>query len=246
METAAAKINILLACEESQTVCAAFRARGFNAWSCDILPSSGAMPQYHIQDNVQQHLAGIYRCRCGNFFPLHYGKYGCCGASKIEPWHCIISFPPCTHLSSAGAHRWKQKQETGQQQAAINFFFDMYNAPAAHIAVENPCGIINTKYMKPSQIIHPYYFGDPHKKRTCLWLRNLPPLVHTRQPDLFLPQTHTTEPKPLCIDRSGTARHYTDYLSGTNKKARSKTFPAIATAMAQQWGDFLLNQYTNP
>lgn len=133
-------MKILLACEESQVVCKAFRERGHEAYSCDLLPCSGGHPEWHIQDDVLNHLN--------------------------DGWDMMIAFPPCTHLAVSGAVWFKEKQV--EQRKAIYFFMALINAQIPKIAVENPIGIMSTLYKKPDQIIQPYYFGDPHQKTTLV------------------------------------------------------------------------------
>lgn len=146
-------MKILIACEESQAVCIAFRERGHEAYSCDILPCSGGHPEWHIQDDVLAHLD--------------------------DGWDMMIAFPPCTHLAVSGARHFEQKRKDGRQQQGIDFFMAMVNAPIEKIAVENPVGIMSSVYRKPDQIIQPYYFGHPESKATCLWLKGLRLLYDT-------------------------------------------------------------------
>ena len=143
-------MKVLLACEESQAVCKEFRRLGHEAFSCDILPTSGDNPEWHIQDDLMD--------------VMYDGS-----------WDLMVAFPPCTHLAVSGARHFKQKQKDGRQQQGIDFFMNVVNAPIEFIAVENPVGIMSTLYRKPDQIIHPYYFGDSYSKKTCLWLNNLEP-----------------------------------------------------------------------
>lgn len=144
--------NILIACEESQTVTNEFRKFGYNAFSCDIL--EGAINQdWHIQGDVLNILN--------------------------KDWDLIIAFPPCTHLAISGAKHFKQKQQDGRQQQGIDFFMSIVNAKCDKIAIENPIGIMSTVYRKPDQIVQPYFFGDSYRKTTCLWLKNLPLLIPT-------------------------------------------------------------------
>lgn len=145
--------KILIACEESQTVCKEFRKLGFEAYSCDILPCSGNYPEWHLQQDV---------------IPLLKKK-----------WNMILAFPPCTHLASSGARWFKQKIADGRQQKAINFFMEFVNVDCSKVAIENPIGIMSTYYRKPDQIIQPWQFGHGETKATCLWLKGLPLLKHT-------------------------------------------------------------------
>jgi len=213
--------KILIACEESQAVCKAFRERGHEAYSCDIQECSGGHPEWHIQDDAIKILYS-------------------------NKWDLVIAHPPCTYLSFAG-NAWfnidkygeKAKERIKLRKEAEEFFMKFYNY-SGKIAIENPRGSINQK-IKPTQIIHPYFFGDEEKKTTCLWLKNLPKLIHIKDNDLFNFKTHSQEPKPNYIDRSGKKRYFTDSFAKTQDrvKLRSKTFPSIANAMADQWGKFI-------
>ena len=204
-------MRILVACEESQAVTKALRRLGHQAYSCDISPCSGGHPEWHLQQNV--------------FDIIH------------QPWDMMIAFPPCTHLAVSGARHFKQKQADGRQQAAIDFFMALVNAPIPCIAIENPVGIMSTKFRKPDQIIQPYEYGDSVQKTTCLWLKNLPLLKSTKRvsPGKFVEFT----------TKCGTRKRQTQWYYNTLRKAknsaersmlRSKTFPGIAKAMAKQWG----------
>jgi len=209
------EMRVLLACEESQAVCIAFREKGHEAYSCDILPCSGGHPGWHIQDDVLKHLN--------------------------DGWDMIIAFPPCTHLTVTGGRWFEQKRKDGRQKKAIKFFMPLINAPIDKIAVENPIGIMSTIYQQPTQIIHPYYFGDPVSKATCLWLKNLPLLKHYKEDDLFNKKTwvdheYVTLSSGKKFDRWYYETSCITTKNGKRAKARSKTFPGIAKAMAEQWG----------
>lgn len=147
-------MNVLIGCEESQTVCKAFRELGHDAYSCDLIECSGGLPQYHLQMDIFE-------------------------AIKLKKWDLGIFFPPCTHLAVSGARWFKEKQKDGRQQEAVNFFMSLVSAPIDKIAIENPIGIMSSHYRKPDQIIQPWQFGHGETKATCLWLRNLPLLVPT-------------------------------------------------------------------
>jgi hypothetical protein len=147
-------MRILVACEESQVVTSAFRACGYEAYSCDILPTSGAFPHWHLQCDVSTILS--------------------------EPWDMILAFPPCTHLCVSGARWFHKKRETGQQQRAIDFFLGFTQLSCPYIAIENPIGIMSRLYAKPTQIIQPWQFGHGETKATCLWLKGLPMLRPTQ------------------------------------------------------------------
>ncbi len=207
--------KILVACEESQTVTIEFRKCGHEAFSCDIMECSGGHPEWHLQQDVIPLLA--------------------------DKWDCILAFPPCTHLSKSGAQYWPAKQSDGRQQQGIDFFMKFVEADCKHIAIENPSGIMNTNYKKPDQIIHPYYFGDSFMKQTCLWLKNLPRLFHNREPDLFAgPSSHVGKGRMReWINNRGVKKKVAYWYGSASSKKRSKTFPGIAKAMAEQWGHFL-------
>lgn len=192
-------MRILVACEESQAVCIAMRRMGHEAYSCDLQPCSGGHPEWHLQVDALEML-------------------------KIQ-WDIIIAHPPCTHLASSGAAWFKEKRANGMQQAAIEFFLKFIDADCAHIAVENPIGIMSTCYRKPDQIIQPWMFGHPEKKATCLWLKGLPPLRPTNDVSEYMKTLPKNQQERL------------HYLSPSPERAklRSKTFPGIAQAMAEQW-----------
>ena len=147
-------MRVLLACEESQTVCKEFRKLGHEAYSCDVLPCSGGHPEWHIQKSV---------------LPL-----------LKENWDMIIAFPPCTHLAVSGARHFEQKRKDGRQQQGIDFFMEFVNCDCPKIAIENPVGIMSSVWRKPNQIIQPYEYGDKFSKKTCLWLKGLPLLKPTK------------------------------------------------------------------
>lgn len=196
-------MKILIACESSGAIRNEFRRLGHDAWSCDILPADDGS-EFHIQDDVLKHLD--------------------------ENWDLAICHPLCTDLAVSGARWFPEKIANGSQQKSIEFFMAMINAPIPRIAVENPIGIMSTKYQKPSQIIQPWYFGDPAFKATCLWLKNLPSLVPTNK--LTPPEKGTEEYKKwsaIHLAPPGPERW----------KVRSKTFPGIAKAIAEQWGNLV-------
>lgn len=202
-------MRVLCACEESQEVCFAFRYFGHEAFSCDIQDCSGGFPEWHIKDDVLNILD--------------------------DNWDIIIAFPPCTDLAVSGARWFKKKQLNGSQQKSIDFFMNFVNCKCSKVAIENPIGIMSTLYRKPDQIIQPYFFGHNTSKSTCLWLKNLPCLVPTN----FVEPCKTDKNG---FSLNGSLRFATDsngkILSWNNPltaKIRSKTFPGIAFAMAEQW-----------
>ena len=218
-------MKVLVACEESQTVCKAFRERGHEAYSCDIQEPSGGHPEWHIHGDAIAALDG-------GVITTMDGKQ-----HDVGKWDLLIAHPPCTYLTVTG-NRWFNEERYGEKarqrkelrNEAANFFMSFINADVDKIAVENPIGYMSTVYQKPSQIIHPYMFGDPARKATCLWLKGLPKLTPT---DIV---------EPVVIHYQNGNGTDNPWHMGTLKlppneraKARSKTFPGIAAAMAEQW-----------
>jgi hypothetical protein len=216
------QLKILIACEESDEVRGRFEKLGFDAWSCDL------------QENRNPN-AKHYK---GDVFDI-----------INEGWDVMIAFPPCTHLAVSGAAWFEKKRKDGRQQEGIDFFIKMVNAPIKHIAIENPIGIMSRLYRKPDQIIQPYYFGDMAQKTTCLWLKNLPKLYHNDKPNLFdLVITHSSkgEFKEWIDSKTGKIKRQSLFYAESRSlkpdersKVRSKTFPGIAEAMANQWSNYL-------
>ena len=205
-------MKVLVACEESQEVCKAFRELGHEAYSCDIQDCSGGHPEWHLKQDV---------------IPL-----------LNQEWDLIIAHPPCTFLTVTG-NRWFNVEKYGDKaiqrhkdrEEAVEFFMQFVNAKCDNIAIENPIGYMSTAYKKPTQIIHPYMFGDPARKATCLWLKGLPKLIPTNivEPIIIHYQNGKGTDNPWHMD--------TMKLPPKERaKARSKTFPGIAKAMAEQWG----------
>lgn len=239
-------LNVLIACEESQRVCTAFRKRGHRAFSCDIQECSGGHPEWHIKGDVLPIINGR------TAFVTEDGKQHGIGGR----WDLIIAHPPCTYLTVSG-NRWFNVEKYGAKaleriklrDEAVKFFMTFVNADCDHIAIENPIGTINTIYRKPDCIVHPYYFGDPVRKATCLWLKNLPVLEKTNEvePDITPIQTdkgHYTFSGPLLYarDKNGKIISWNDPRTA---KERSKTFPGFAKAMADQWSRYLENEELN-
>jgi hypothetical protein len=206
-------MKVLIGCEFSAVVRDAFRKRGHDAWSCDLLPCEGD-EKWHLQGDV-------FDCIANPTFG--------------EPWDLLIAFPPCTHLSASGAVYWKTKQADGRQQAAIKFVRRIYNAGITHVAIENPAGILSTIWRKPDQIIHPFQFGDPYMKRTCLWLKNLPLLKTTREVEPIAHWHGGVRRGGIKKDGTRTPSRLPTALK-YGMKDRSRTFLGIARAMAEQWG----------
>lgn len=220
-------MRILVACEESQAVTIKMRERGHEAYSCDLLECSGGHSEWHIQGDVLPLLNG----RC-SFITMDGAEHRINGR-----WDMIIAFPPCTFLTVTG-NRWFNIDRYGEKairrlkdrEEAIEFFMAIANADCEKIAIENPVGIMSTSYRKPEQIVHPYMFGDPFEEKTCLWLKGL----------RYLESTNIVEPPPRKKFDSGKTMPawYAEawHLPKVERaKIRSKTFPGIAKAMAEQW-----------
>lgn len=234
-------MKVLVACEESQAVTIELRKLGHEAYSCDIIECSGGHPEWHIQQDVIPLLNG--NCKFKTVDLVEH--------TVDRRWDMIVAFPPCTYLTSAGTRHyslrmnpeWKVRQREMLRDEAANFFLAFANADCGRIAIENPVGYMNTHWRKPDQIIHPYFFAESEddennyvQKRTCLWLKGLPALE--RISDLPKP-----EPQYFCQGEKckGKAIGWCEGIKGTSggqagrAKARSKTFPGIAKAMAEQW-----------
>lgn len=226
-------MNVLIACEESQRVCSAFREKGHNAFSCDIIPCSGGHPEWHIKEDVLPILNGAsddFSCRID--FHTENGDWH----ELPWKWDMIIAFPPCTHLAVSGAAHFAKKIADGRQQQGIDFFMKFANADCPRIAIENPIGIMSKKWRKPDQIIQPWWFGDNVGKSTCLWLKGLPLLKQevTERPPV---EYHTWVSKDGKTKRQEMWYYQTRCLPHSERgRAASKTFPGIAKAMADQWG----------
>lgn len=201
-------MRILVACEESQAVTKELRKLGHEAYSCDLLPTSGWHPEWHIQADALE-------------------------VAKMD-WDMCLAFPPCTHLATSGAPSFPQKRGDGRQQSAIGFFLAFTALDhIPFVAIENPVGIMSTEYRKPDQIISPHMFGDPVRKNTCLWLKNLPPLVPT---NVVEPETFNYESRPNVSDSQWHLKTLR-LPPNVRRMERGKTYPGIAKAMARQWGD---------
>lgn len=209
-------MKILIACEESQTVCKAFRAKGHEAYSCDILPCSGGHPEWHIQGDVLEQLD--------------------------KDWDMIIAHPPCTYLSNAGI-RWFNEERYGQKAVerkrlrieAMEFVKKIAETNCPKIVIENPRGYLNSHWKKPNQTVQPWWFGDSFNKPTCLWIKGLPNLVPTKIVDKGEMVSHITKKGKIKTD----SKWYYDAFKmppTERQKFRSKTFQGVADAMAEQWG----------
>lgn len=205
-------MKILVACEESQVVTKAFRDKGHEAYSCDILQTSGDNPEWHLQQDVTELLK--------------------------ETWDMIIAFPPCTYLTCTG-NRWFDVEKYGEKAVkraidrkdAISFFMLFANANCEKIVIENPVGVMSTVFKKPDQIINPWQFGDQFEKKTCLWLKGVKKLE---------PSNIVCVPKRTRFASGKTMPSWYAEAWKLPKeeraKLRSKTFPGVAQAMAEQWG----------
>lgn len=206
-------MKVLVACEESQAVTIELRKLGHEAYSCDIVPCSGGHPEWHFQQDVTELLK--------------------------QPWDMVIAHPPCTYLTVTG-NRWFNVERYGdkalkrmeERERAISFFMLFANLDhVPRVAIENPVGVMSTHWRKPDQIVQPYMFGDPYEKKTCFWLKGLKPLE----------PTDVVEPEPRKKYASGNTMPawYAEawHLPPAERaKLRSKTFPGIAKAIAEQWG----------
>ena len=234
--------NVLIACEESQTVCKAFRKLGFNAYSCDILPCSGGHPEWHLHCDV----LGVIRDKRGT---LETGYEFVLDGE----WDLMIAHPPCTYLSVSGA-RWYYHPEdkdlpieqrrphpnfptrAQDRKEAIEFFLALANADIPRIAIENPVGIMSKLFHKPNQIVQPYWFGDEATKTTCLWLKNLPQLTPTKivgKGERVVLSSGKSLPKWYSDSFN------TKISTEMRRTLRSKTFQGFADAMAEQWSKLL-------
>lgn len=206
-------MKVLVACEESQVVCSAFRDLGVEAYSCDIQPCSGAHPEWHFQQDVLPLL------------DLH--------------WDLIIAHPPCTFMSKAGARWMFPKGQLSPEryklsQDAKAFFMRFYECSCHHVCIENPIPLNVVGLPTATQLIQPYQFGHPYSKATLLWLKNLPLLQSTQLLREF---------KPYCPSNCSAYSHGKGGSNGVayNAKSRSKTFKGVAVAMAEQWTKFYYN-----
>lgn len=203
-------MKVLVACEESQAVCKAFRELGHEAYSCDIIDCSGGHPEWHIKGDALELL-------------------------KLK-WDLIIAHPPCTYLTKAGA-RWLHAGGTLNQKRyalgieAREFFMAFYNADCPKIAIENPVPASVFNLPEYSQVIQPYEFGHPYSKKTCLWLKGLEPLKPTQ-----VIEDHVPFISSGTYSKTHDPRYKGASRKGGSAKSRSKTFPGIAKAMAEQWG----------
>lgn len=233
---------VLIACEESQRVCEAFRNKGHTAFSCDIIDTSGNHPEWHIKGDVLPLLNG-------------FCTFGTCDGTQHtlnQKWDMIIGFPPCTHLASSGAAHFKKKREDGRQREGLEFFCQFLIADCERVVIENPVGIISGNYVKEwfpdiaekynlpkkaTQIIQPWMFGDNYKKTTCLWIKGVQLLVPKITVEPELDYFEWVDKKTGRVKRQPKWYYEAAFKPASERgKIRSKTFPGIAQAMAEQWG----------
>jgi hypothetical protein len=212
-------MKVLIGCEESQTVCKAFRERGHEAYSCDIKDCSGGHPEWHLKMSVLD-------------------------AIELGSWDMGIFFPPCTFLSSVQTFRCRvDPYRVLKRIEAAKLFMQLVVANIEKIAIENPTGVMTEIYRSPDQVVHPYYFGDDKMKRTCLWLKNLPLLKHNQVKTLFEESTYGVVPPPekTWIQKSTGKRKYMRQVNQffLSSEERSKLSPFLAKAMAEQWSEDL-------
>ena len=235
-------MNVLVSCEESQAVCKAFREKGHRAFSCDIQECSGGHPEWHILGDALEAISPHNGCFTTQDGVVH----------TYTPWDLLIAHPPCTYLSNVANRAYSLKctpadkvvkRWEARAKSAV-FFMQFMLADIPKIAIENPIGFMNSSYRQADQIIHPYYFASSendkenyHEKRTCLWLKGLPKLQRTTYldppPPLYICQGEKSKGKKI-----GWCEGMRNISGGQEQraKARSKTFPGIAKAMAEQWG----------
>ena len=206
-------MKVLIACEESQRVCCAFRALGHEAYSCDIQEPSGGHPEWHILGDVLSVLDG------GDIVTMD-GK-----SHSIGKWELMIAHPPCTHLAVSGMRWFKEgRKPLSLKFEAAAFFMKLIEADIEKIAVENPICVMSTLYRQPDQIINPYQFGHPEQKKTCLWLKNLPLLKETDNVYAYMMTLPEKERAKIL------------WMGSNHSKERSVTYQGIANVMADQWG----------
>lgn len=231
-------MNVLIACEESQTVCKAFRKLGVNAFSCDILPSSGGHPEWHFNCDVFK----VIKEKGG---VLENGD----SINLDGDWDLMVAHPPCTYLSVSGA-RWyyhpddkhlptserrphpRFPNRARHKEEALDFFIKLFEAPIEKIAIENPVGVVSTLYRKPDQIVQPYMFGDEASKSTCLWLKNLPTLIPTK---IVGKGERVVLSSGKSLPKWYSDSFHTSISTEERRTLRSKTFQGFADAIAEQW-----------
>ena len=242
-------LNVLVACEESQAVCKEFRRLGHNAYSCDLLECSGGHPEWHFKCDVMKVIAE----KGGK---LQNGEE----AYIIGDWDLMVAHPPCTYLAVSGAQWYYHPEDkhlpieqrrphpkfpnrAQDREEGAAFFMALANAPIEHIAIENPVGIMSSRWRKADQAVQPWMFGDEASKNTCLWLKNLP---------LLQPTKIVGKGERVVMKSSGKSlpKWYSDALVKAKspeerRTLRSKTFPGFAKAIAEQWSIAIIEKYNN-
>lgn len=211
-------MRALVVCEYSGTVRDAFSRKGWDAWSCDLLPTESeltALEGKHIQGDAIE-------------------------AINSGTWDLLIGHPPCNYISFAGTSSWNNPGRVFKRIEALKFFAELWEAPVPHICLENPKSCASPVVAKYSQEIQPYYWGDPHLKTTWLWLKGLPKLKYTLSGGLFDERTAADRPEPLSVDNTARKkkRYYTDSAT-RDPKERARFWPGVAEAMAEQWTEYL-------
>lgn len=206
------QLNVLIACEESQAECMAFRNLGHNAFSCDI-QKARFKPEYHIMGDVTPYLDGE------TSFITQNGS-----SCSVDKWDLIIAHPPCTFLCKVSSVRMVINGQLNQERyrlmlEARDFFFRCLNANCHYVAVENPLPMARAKLPQPSTYLQPSWFGVKYTKKTLYWLKNLPPIMPTIE-----------YPNPK------------EYVRSSRGKYRSRTFPQVAQALAEQWSKYILDE----
>lgn len=208
--------RLLVACEESQRVCIAFREKGWEAYSCDLIACSGGHPEWHILGDALEAIKG------GAVTTMDGQVH------TVGKWDLLIAHPPCTHLAVSGA-RWFNEgvKPLSLKYEAAAFFLKFAEADVERIAIENPICVMSSLYRKPDQIINPWQFGHPEQKKTSLWLKNLP----------LLQETDNVYDYMMTLPEKERAKIW--WMGSNHAKERSKTYPGIAKAMAEQWGSLV-------
>lgn len=215
-------LTVLVGCEESQAIANEFRKLGHEAYSCDLKPCSGGHPEYHLQMDVFEAIeGGLLLTQSGDLI-------------IVDKWNLGMFHPDCTYLTIS-ANKWYKDQPERKsgvlvgaarreaRKKAIKFFMDLYNCPIEHIGIENPIGVMSSAFQKPDVVLQPWMFGHGETKATCLWLKNLPVITPT---DIVSGREQKLHRLPKTPDRA---------------ELRSKTYPGIAKAIAEQWSEYLLN-----
>ncbi|MDR2910603.1 MAG: hypothetical protein LBV47_04460 [Bacteroidales bacterium] len=237
-------LKVLVACEYSGVVRDAFEHAGCDAWSCDILHTESEQTKA-----AEKHIQGDVMYMSPNYFneKITFSEYMPVKKQLNQRWDLLIGHPPCTYLSFAYTGKERYSLERLQKKIhAYQFFLNLWNAPVEHICLENPMGYVHSGLLPCTQIIEPYYFGHDYKKKTCLWLKNLPKLTYSLTDTMFEKKT-AQEPTKIFLDnmtkvkRKGNIKVERESVLSpyANQKERSKFHSGIARAMAQQWTEYI-------